>query len=322
MTIRSKITSGLAYATSVLIASATVASCSGTEGATGPNRAGGASGREASASSHAPGRISNEFGMMYRGAYKDRPRARLSDRPYRGRGLQLEDFYTYAGVETTRQLAEQARVVVRGTVTNIGPPHFNSSDGGFWDPALHDEPGVTDIAAELLRDVTISIVEVWGDTEKTIQTGQRLTFTAKGGQVKLEIAEETALALGWPVRASYVLASKPEVDVVQGEEAVFFLDYAAIDGLYDNRYGTLRRLAPANELAYKFTILNDTAINASNPHLNASVSDLKAAVARYLGQQAGPLPAVGFTPAQKHEPVSGGSEPTETTEPKHDHGQD
>jgi hypothetical protein len=34
----------------------------------------------------------------------------------------------------------------------------------------------------------------------------------------------------WPVQDSYVLTSDPAIDLAVGEDAVFFLDYEAVDG--------------------------------------------------------------------------------------------
>jgi hypothetical protein len=77
----------------------------------------------------------------------------LSDRPYDDAArMRLTDEYSYLGVQTFDRLAASARVVVSGVVTSIGRPSLQLLRRRLLGPALHDEPDVADIAAELFRD--------------------------------------------------------------------------------------------------------------------------------------------------------------------------
>ncbi len=215
-------------------------------------------------------------------------------------GVKLSDRSSYLGLTSVDELAALSRIVVRGPVTTIGRPHFNSSDGGFWHPALHDEPGVVDVAAELFRDVTIRADEVWGTTDPAVVRGSALTFRVHGGQVLVNLGPEAINSLELTPQSAYVFSSPPEVDLTIGEQAVFFLPYEAIDGLYDGRYGSVGKLVATHELAYMFAIEGALAVNAYRPNFTMSVTQIKHVTSANLATRARPVPPSGFVPAQSH----------------------
>lgn len=269
-----------------------------------------------------PATIRGKFGTSSTSAYRGHSPARLSDAPYGpSDGRIVADYHSFAGLSGPTDLARQARVVVRGTVTAIGPPHFNSDEGSFWDPALHDEPGITDVANVIIRDIQFHVEEVLGKALYGIEIGSSLRFISLGGQVQVTLSEETAAKLELGSAGTYIFSSEPPVDLVEGEEAVLFLNAIPFDGLYNGQYGYRFELYPAHELYYKYTIDDGRMVNAYDAAFNLTVTELKDVIGGYLALSAGPEPQEGIFSATPHPPVEGGSPPDEQTEPPHDHGE-
>jgi len=231
--------------------------------------------------------VRNAYGTTTTAAYDSIAQARLGDRPYDGaKGLKFSDEYSFLGLADVAALAQRSRIVVRGTVLAIGRPHFNSSAGGFWHPELVDEPGITDAASEIFRDVTVVVTEVWASTDSSVRIGTPLTFRVRGGQIQVQLDAQTVRKLELPSKPSYIFSSEPAVELTTGENAVFFLTYDAVDGLYRDgdrdRYGTIGRLLPAHDAAYKFTIEGEQARNtyrtAPNDNFNVDVASLRQTV--------------------------------------------
>jgi hypothetical protein len=266
--------------------------------------------------------IRGQFGKSDTSAYDNIRIPRLSDHPYGSRdGRVVSIFFSFLSLSEPADLASAARVVVRGTVRNIGRPHFNSHDGAFWDPALHDEPGITDVANVIYRDVFFRVDEVWASDIVGIAPGSTIRFLSLGGQVRVTLPDKVARKIELGPGGSYVFANDAPVDLVVGEDAVLFLNSIPIDGLYEGQYGYRFELFPANDLLYKYSIQDDQAINAHDPTFNMPVGQLKKLIAPNLGRNAGPKPRNGTFRADPHPAVSGGSPPTETTEPPHTRGE-
>lgn len=104
--------------------------------------------------------IRGKFGTSDTSPYLKIRRPRLTDAPYGPEDGVLS--IDYLGAPHPTEMPALSRVVVRGRVVAIGLPHFNSTDGSFWDPELHEEPGTTDVAKTILRDVLFRVDEVWG----------------------------------------------------------------------------------------------------------------------------------------------------------------
>lgn len=271
--------------------------------------------------------ITNEFGTSTSSAYVGIRPARVNDRPYGPNdGKLIQDFYSYLGISGPEELAKLARLVVVGEVITIGPPHFNSDDGGFWHPALHEEPGITDVASVILRDVLFRVDEVWATTVLDVTPGSYLTFLSPGGQVQVTLSEDQArqmeLAGGG---GTYIFSNEAPVDLVEGEEALLFLNKEAIDGLYQGSYAYRFQWYPAHELYYKYKIEGGEALNAYDQDLSLPWAELKAIVLTHLGriveEIAGPDPQEGTFPASPHPPVEGGAPPEDESEPAHGHGE-
>lgn len=318
----------LLAAASGLVVLAALSSCSDTEAPSAKARGGDSKAQQPVSLARSdvptyPSRIVNSYGITSTRAYERIDRPSLSDRPYDDRkALHLDHQYSFLGLPSVRDLVARSRLVVVGTVLTIGNPHFNSSDGGFWDPKLHDEPGITDIAADVLRDVTIHVEEVWSSTETDLANQSQLTFTTPAGQVDLQLAPGVAKQLDWPVRDRYVLGSPPEVDVRVGERAVFFLTTESLDGLYDGRYAAVPAITASHELAYKFSFAAGGLRNSYWPGVTLSPRELRdAASSEILGASAPPEPAPGVDPADPHTQTDGGYPPTEADEPYHTHGE-
>lgn len=110
-----------------------------------------------------PDVIVNEFGVASTRRYDGIVGARLGDRPYGPDvGPEIGYVLTFLGLSSPEDLVARARVAVEGEVLAIGRPHFNSDDGGFWHPQLHDEPGIVPAGSVILRDVLFRVDDVWG----------------------------------------------------------------------------------------------------------------------------------------------------------------
>lgn len=327
---------GSAYMAVVSILLAIVGACT----AEAPSEAGHSSGFQAAPQNSEPGtqdvraeiasfldqvplQVTNDFARSSVSKYDEIPPndARLDDHPFNGKPAR-SFVYSFLGLSEPVQVVERARLAFRGEVVAIGRPYFNSTDGGFWHPALHDEPGVVDTANRILRDVLVKVTEVWGN-RSNIQPGEELSFASIGGQVQVVLDDEKAEKMEVEP-GSYIYSAEPPVNLSVGEEALLFLDQERLGGLYNGRYGYKFVLYPAHERYYKYRIEDGTAVNAGAQSLTLPVDELRKLVAQHLGDRAGPQPRPGVFPKEPHPPVSGSGEgaPSQESVPPHQHGEE
>lgn len=197
--------------------------------------------------------IKGKFGTSDTSAYEKIDTARVSDMPYGPEdGVLLTASSEGESAAPPTEMPGLSRVVVRGHVLAISPPHFNSLDGSFWHPALHEEPGVTDVDEMILRDALFQVDEVWGTLLPQIVPGTPIRFVVRGGQVAVTLSDEVASQLEYGPGGVYIFGEDPAVDVSVGEYAVLFLDVRPIFGLYSGKYGARFELAPAMEGGFKY----------------------------------------------------------------------
>lgn len=95
-----------------------------------------------------PPLISGAFGTSKTSAYKQARHDSINSRPYSDNsGVLIDNSNTFSVPPAPQEIARLARLVIKGKVVGLGLPHFNSSDGSFWDPALHEEPGKVELLA-------------------------------------------------------------------------------------------------------------------------------------------------------------------------------
>ncbi len=262
--------------------------------------------------------IQNRFGLTGMDAYSRISHPRLSDRPYAGSAaVNITNEYSFLGVTDFDGLAALSRVVVRGVVIDLSRPHFNSSDGAFWDPKLHDEPGIPDTDAFIMRDVTLRVSEIYGSRLTGVQAGKDLLFSVRGGQVSVTLNRTQAKELGLAGAGTYIFTSDSETDFGLGDELVVFLNSTPIHGLYDGHYAYHFSLFPAQEQHFAFRkvagVLEDLSTNAQK--LTAPLDEVRAAIGRNLGVSAGPEPLPGMLPELPDPGVNVGPSASETSEP-------
>lgn len=177
----------------------------------------------------------------------------------------VADTYTYLRLSGTEQLASVSRLVVRGRPVAFSRPYFNSLDGSYWDVSLVGPEAGRDVASEILRDVLFEVDEVVGASDSASLLDP-IEFTVRGGQAVVTISDTKAASEGdHPLSpGTYVIGSRPEVDLAIGESVIVFLDYVQLDGLYADggtRFGYIYRLMPAHDLYYKWTIADGVVSN-------------------------------------------------------------
>lgn len=277
-----------------------------------------------------PAIIEGKFGTSRTLAYDQIDQPRLSDKPYdKGRVRMFgESTGSFLGLRSAVELAQRARLVVQGTVVQIGRPHFASDDGSFWHPALHNEPGVVDVDNAIFRDVAFRVDDVWGNALTAtwrpelarLKPGDTFAFLSPGGQVKVSLAEETANKLEYPGGGTYIFAEEVPTDLATGEKALLFLDSARVSGLYNGKYGYHFELFPAHELYYKYSLRDGQAVNTFTSDLTMPTQSLRVIVEENIGEAAGPTPAQGTFPATPHPVVTEtGAPPREEDGSPHNH---
>lgn len=161
---------------------------------------------------------------------------------------------TYLGMRSPADLASVSRLVVRGQVVGFSAPYWNSDEGAFWAPRYLPDLEEA-VPNALYRDVTFNVVEVLAD-----ETGQGfkpglITFTVEGGQAVVTIPEDVAsIDPSFLPSGRYLWRFDPHVDLSLAEDAVLFLDYRELPGLYGGAYGYVIKLMPASERYFKFSV--------------------------------------------------------------------
>ncbi len=229
-------------------------------------------------------------------AYRNANIDRASESPFGPEdGEVVTEEFSYVVPPSVAALVSTARLVV-GTVEEIGVPHFNSSDGSWWDPALL--VGQPPYAVEIFRDVRIDVEEVLGDALGVgVSPGDPLVFSMRGGAVLVRFGRsqpDATLPDGHPTPSGdVVFESEPPVDLAVGDRGVFFLNWVKLGGLFDGRVGDVFELFPANEKAFLAEIDGDDLVNRGVPSLRTTRLELEELVSLHLGEVAGPLPVPG-----------------------------
>lgn len=233
-----------------------------------------------------PTLIQGRFGTSDTSRYQQISTQRLSDMPYGPKDGVL--FFAHGedpGAAPPTEMPGLSRVVIRGQVMAIGPPHFNSLDGSFWTPELHEEPEVTDVARVILRDVLFKVDEVWGSLLPEILPGSLVPFVVRGGQVAVTLSEKVARQLEYGPSGVYIFGEEPVKELSVGEYAVVFLDVRPIFGLYGGRYGARFELAPAQEAGFKYIHKDPNTIGVEGQfEYDISVPSIKSIIQTELGQ--------------------------------------
>ncbi len=223
---------------------------------------------------------------------------RASENPYGpADGEVVAGEFSYVVPSTVEALVGTSRLIVVGTVDEIGIPHFNSSDGSWWDPALLiDQPPY---AVEIFRDVRIGVEQVLGDALGVgVNPGDSLVFSMRGGAVLVRFGEADPLVTlpdgHPPPSGDVVFESEPPVDIAVGDRGVFFLNWVKLGGLFDGGVGDVFELFPANEKAFFAEIDGDTLANRGVSYLSVNLPELEELISLHLGEVAGPLPVPGI----------------------------
>jgi hypothetical protein len=225
--------------------------------------------------------IRGKFGTSDTSGYLEIPTARLTDSPYGG-ALQVD----FLGAPHPTEMPALSRVVVRGRVVAIGLPHFNSSDGSFWDSALHEESGAPDVASVILRDVLFQVDEVWGSELPEIVPGSLVPFVVRGGVISVDLPEDVAVRLHYEDAGVQIITELPTTDIAVGEEAVLFLDLRPIHGLYSGKYGSRFDLAPTHESGFIYVLKDAETIGLpGETEFDISISTVRSIVDQQLGQK-------------------------------------
>ncbi|GEM_PF-5832770 len=230
-------------------------------------------------------------------AYRNANIDRASESPFGPEdGEVVTEAFSYVVPPSVEALVGTARLVVVGAVEEIGIPHFNSSDGSWWDPALL--VGQPPYAVEVFRDVRIGVEEVLGDALGVgVSPGDQLVFSMRGGAVLVRFGRsqpDATLPDGHPPPSGdVVFESEPPVDLAVGDRGVFFLNWVKLGGLFGGRVGDVFELFPANEKAFFAEIDGDDLVNRGVSSLSTTRSELEELVSLHLGEVAGPLPVPG-----------------------------
>jgi hypothetical protein len=253
-----------------------------------------------------PARVEGPYGITDSSRYDHLPRQHLRAEPYTPYdGPVRAAVPTYFGYRDPQLLVQASRVIVVGTVRAISRPHFDSEDGGFWDPALHDEPGIPEDAEPtpgIFRDVLFRVQEVIGaevpDGMPEVVPGGDIAFLVEGGQIEVTLTATEAEA---PGRAgAYLYAWESPLELREGERALVFLDYEYVEGLYAQGYGGYFQLLASGPFA-KFELHGERAWlpgARDDPAWRITLPELRDLARKYLGISAGgPEPVVpGFVP--------------------------
>jgi len=171
-----------------------------------------------------------------------------------------------------------------------------------------------------MRDVRMTVREVVGSAVSGIEADRDVVFSVRGGQVLVTLTADQAQALGHTSGAGqYLYGSETEVDLSIGQELLIFLNSTPVHGLYNGIYAYQFQLFPAQEQTFAW--LEDPASNTARALgqsallLTAPTADIVNAVARDLGDRAGPPPVPGTIKEPPDVAVNLGPPASDQTEP-------
>lgn len=256
-----------------------------------------------------PAQVEGPYGITDSSRYDHLPRQRLQVEPYTPYdGPVRASVASYFGFRDLKGVVQASRVIVVGTVRAISRPHFVSEDGGFWDPALHDQPGIPEKAEPspgIFRDVLFRVEEVLGaevpEGMPEVVPGGDIVFLVEGGQIEVTLSAVEAEVLEEPGGAgTYLYARESPLELKEGERALVFLDYELVEGLYAQGYGGYFQLLGSG-FFWKYELDGDLAWLAwarDDPTWHITLPELRDLARRYLGAgSGGPEPVVpGFVP--------------------------
>ncbi|HHC08914.1 MAG TPA: hypothetical protein ENK55_09380, partial [Actinobacteria bacterium] len=208
-----------------------------------------------------PPRIETDFGTTDTSRFRLLDGAALSDRPYGvADGTLVTTVASYAVPDDLDVIPATAPIVVEGEVLALGRPHFNTSDGGFWDPAFLDLEGTTPVPSVLLRDVALRIDRVWRGNE-AVADGDVLAVTVPAGQALVELTPAQRATLGLPGEGPVVFqVESPRIDLTVGTRGVFLITKVWLDGFFDGALGQRLVFWPAHELYWRLSLEPDGGI--------------------------------------------------------------
>lgn len=210
--------------------------------------------------------VNGPFGSSDTSAYPVTGRPSLAWRPSVSGDFvaRLTSESTYLGLRKPEQLARVSRVVVLAKVVSFGSPRWNSQDGSFWATRFIPDSAGTPVANTLYTDVNIDVLEVIGEALPGDLKPGPLTYSVPGGQAVVVIPPDAAsLDPSYLPAGRYLWDEPSAVDLKAGQEVVLFLDYQALYGLYDGKYGYVTTLMPASDAYYAFTQDGDLWVNAA-----------------------------------------------------------
>lgn len=211
-------------------------------------------------------RVKNRFGETDVAKYAQLETRSTHDAPYGP----LLGGGSLAAIDDVRELVQAAEAALIVDVVEIGLPHFNSADGGFW---LEDEANGGPIPTPI-QDVRVRVVEEWGDR---IGIHDEALLTVSGGSIAVELNAEQAHAAEQPGPGRYVYSVEPPVELREGERALLFVASDPIP----YREGARESLHVLGGYQGKFVMKGGRAENANG--WRPTIAELRALVATELG---------------------------------------
>jgi hypothetical protein len=177
---------------------------------------------------------------------------------------------TLAGFTDPRTVVRSAGAALYVEVVDIGNPHFNSADGGFW---LIDQssggPGLG-----IIQDVRVRVLDEWGDR---LALSDDPVLSVFGGAIEVTFDEEQARAAEQPEAGTYVYSFEPDVSLQEGERALLFVAQDPVP----YKEGPREALRVLGGFQGKFLVSNGNARN-ERAAWRVPTAELKSLVAREL----------------------------------------
>lgn len=167
------------------------------------------------------------------------------------------------------EMAKRSHVAVVVEVVDVRPSRLNTPDGRFPSAAAIRSQGLSELT--VLTDVDVFVGNTLASAGKAPTPGEQMTITVGGGTIFTSLDADQAAALGItavtvvpaavaggldrevevPVNGpvdEFMWGTTPEGELVEGEEALLFLEVLAIPS-YDIRGSDLRILSPVHSSA-------------------------------------------------------------------------